>query len=185
MTGTGAYLLSIIKKQSVATIALEQPNASSDCKCPGSHQPFNPAWKKPWGHWLWFSFMLLTWRRLSRDFRNTHQRSPTLLSSLTSISQASCLGESPHLLRLTANACKGNITKATAVPTFIILIFQQDILIFRSLVRIYSRIVSQAHDTIYRISVISCYPKTFHCRCVATLPGKIPEFETAIATDSN
>ena len=50
--------------------------------------------KNLWGHWLWLKFMLLTWRRLSREIQNAVQvlRSPTLSSSLTSVSQASCLG---------------------------------------------------------------------------------------------
>ena len=68
--------------------------------------------------------MLLTWRRPGREIRNTHQRSPTLLSSLISISQASCPGESSHLLRLTANACKGNVTIAMSGPTLFCYLIQ-------------------------------------------------------------
>jgi len=122
--------------------------------------------------------MLLTWRRPGREIRNTHQRSPTLLSSLISISQASCLGESSHLRRLTANACKGIYTIATAVPTLFLYYNQRDRWINGNVVRFFSARVSQAHDTIWRINITNCFLVIFQCRCDATYPRLVRLFAT-------
>jgi len=98
-------------------------------------KPVQSSMNQPWGHWVGWYFMPLTW------FRHQSRRLKQLQSfygvplhrgvTWITVSLATYLSQSLHLRHLAANACKGIYTIAISVPSFLSYIDQivrQDLL---------------------------------------------------------